>query len=97
MHIIMKLVDVPGCLLYETQHLARISSDEVEVQGNNSLTPFFPHPEVKKKKKKNDNLECFTGHIEETGIALFRTSRFYRERASSWNLMKRLHVEEKGG
>lgn len=56
MHIIMKIVDVPGCLLYETQHLARISSDEVEVQGNNSLTPFFSPPCSKREKKKEKKI-----------------------------------------
>lgn len=39
--------------------------------------------------KKKESLVCFTGQAEEAGIALIKTGRFYRERASGQNLMKR--------
>lgn len=52
--------------------------EEVEVPENESPTPFCFFPCIKKK----ESLVCFTGQAEEAGIALIKTGRFYRERAS---------------
>lgn len=74
MHIIMKLEDMPGCLLYETQHLAQIASGWEE---NKAPAPFLFPPCVKK-----ECLVCFSVHAEETWTVQMRIGRSCRERAS---------------
>lgn len=41
-----------------------------------------PHLFVFSLVLKKESLVCFAGHAEEAGIALIKTGRFYRERAS---------------